>query len=106
MIKDSRGQYLNTQGTNTVFRRHDIVLDGGQRLDVVFNFIMPILVCGTYTMNIALSEGKGDDHIQHHWLHDAIKLEAISGPVDNGIGGLLTSEIKMEFINEEGECSQ
>lgn len=106
MIKDIRGQYLNTQGTDTVFRRHEIVLEKGQRLDVVFTFIMPILACGTYTINVAIAEGRGADHVQHHWIHDALKLEAISSPVDNGIGGLLTSEITMEFIDIERECSQ
>jgi lipopolysaccharide transport system ATP-binding protein len=101
MIKDRLGQYLQTEGTDKTFRHHQLVFELGERVDIIFRFTMPILLRGTYTINIAIAEGLGDDHIQMHWIHDAIKLEAISGPVVNGLGGLLTSEIIMEFPQQE-----
>lgn len=103
MIKDRLGQYLQTEGTDGTFRHHHLVFEAGERVDVVFNFIMPILLRGTYTINVALAEGLGDDHVQHHWIHDAVKIEAISGPVANGLGGLLTTNISMEFPSSENE---
>ena len=101
MIKDRLGQYLQAEGTDNTFRHHQLAFEDGERVDVIFRFTMPILLRGTYTINVAIAEGLGHDHIQHHWIHDAIKIEAISGPVTNGLGGLLTSDITMEFIPQE-----
>ncbi|MHB1245450.1 MAG: ABC transporter ATP-binding protein [Sulfuriferula sp.] len=103
MIKDRLGQYLQTEGTDGTFRHHNLAFESGEKVDIVFNFIMPILLRGTYTINLAIAEGLGDDHVQHHWVHDAIKIESISGPVANGLGGLLTTSISMEFSTTENE---
>jgi len=106
MIKDRLGQYLYTEGTDKPFRHHQLTLEGGERVDIRFRFTMPILSCGVYTMNVATAEGLGDDHIQQHWIHDAIKVEALSGPVVHGIGGLLNSDITMEFFPQEMELAK
>ena len=62
---------------------------------VRFDFLMPILHKGVYTINLAVAEGIGDDHIQHHWIHDALKIEALTSPVVHGIAGLINSKIKV-----------
>jgi lipopolysaccharide transport system ATP-binding protein len=103
MIKDRLGQYLHTEGTDRRFRERQLVFAAGQYVRVNFRFLMPILLRGQYTMNVAFAEGIGDDHIQHHWLHDALKLEALCGPVANGIGGVLDSEITMELFTSAQE---
>lgn len=103
MIKDRLGQYLYTEGTDKVFRHHSLKFEAGERVNIIFRFKMPILHRGQYTINIAIAEGKGDDHIQHHWIHDAVKFESMSGPVVHGIGGLHDSEISMEFLHQPVE---
>jgi lipopolysaccharide transport system ATP-binding protein len=97
MIKDRLGQFLYTEGTDKSFRHHHLKFDVNEDIDVVFRFVMPVLIRGQYTINVAVAEGAGDDHIQHHWIHDAVKFESVSGPVVHGIGGLLVSDISMEF---------
>ena len=104
MIKDRLGQYLYTEGTDKTYRHHQLAFEKGERVDIVFRFTMPLLFRGGYTINVAVAEGMGDDHIQHHWIHDAIKIEALSGPVANGIGGLLSSDITMEFFPQAQEA--
>jgi lipopolysaccharide transport system ATP-binding protein len=97
MLKDRLGQYLYTEGTDLPFRHHHLMLEPNEVVETVFQFKMPILIRGKYTMNVAVAEGLGDNHIQHHWIHDAITIESISGPVVHGIGGLLDMEITIRF---------
>lgn len=106
MIKDRLGQYLYTEGTDKTFRHHQLAFEPGERINVVFRFTMPILLRGQYTINVAIAEGIGDDHIQHHWIHDAIKIEVLSGPVANGLSGLLSSGIEMEFFRQTHEAAE
>ena len=103
MIKDRLGQYICTAGTDENFRHYQLALQEGENVFTTFLFSMPILLCGMYTVNVAVAEGIGDAHIQHHWIHDAVKLEAISGPVVHGLGGPLNMEIIMEFLSPEQE---
>ncbi|WP_273702838.1 ABC transporter ATP-binding protein [Candidatus Accumulibacter vicinus] len=98
MLKDRLGQYLYTEGTDPTFRHLQPSLSARDTVDVRFRFTMPILIRGQYTMNIAVAEGRGDDHIQHHWAHDAMIIESISGPVVHGIGGFLNTDIAMNFL--------
>jgi lipopolysaccharide transport system ATP-binding protein len=98
MIKDRLGQYLYTEGTDKTFRHHQLVFEAGGRVDTIFRFTMPLMLRGQYTIDVAIAEGMGDEHIQHHWIHDAVKIESISSPVVHGIGGLLNSNITMEIF--------
>ena len=101
MIKDRLGQFLFTAGTDKSFSHYQLILQDGDKVHTAFCFAMPILIRGMYTINVAFAEGMGDEHIQHHWMHDAIKIEAISGPVVHGLCGPLNMEIIMEFLHPE-----
>lgn len=103
MIKDRLGQFLYTEGTDAVFRQHHLVLEAGALIEAAFHFRMPILIRGKYTINVAVAEGIGDDHVQHHWIHDAVSLESISGPVVHGIGGLSEMEMIIQFVESSRE---
>ncbi|EIJ35971.1 ABC transporter ATP-binding protein [Thiothrix nivea] len=105
MLKDRLGQYLYTAGTDESFRHHRLVFQAGENICATFQFDMPILSRGVYTINVAVAEGTGDAHIQHHWIHDAIKLEVVSGPVVHGLGSPLNMEITMEFLQPVSEVT-
>lgn len=97
MLKDRLGQFLFTEGTDHVFRQHHLVFQKGDVIEASFAFQMPILIAGKYTINVALAEGIGDEHIQHHWIHDAVALLSIEGPVVHGIGGLTSLEMQVSI---------
>lgn len=88
MLKDRQGQFLFTDGTDRVFRSENLLFQPGDLIEACFSFQMPILITGKYSLNVALAEGIGDDHIQHHWIHDAVILESLEGPLVHGIAGL------------------
>lgn len=99
MLKDRLGQYLYTEGTDLPFRRHQMVFEADQIIEAIFRFTMPVLIQGQYTLNVAIAEGIGEDHFQHHWVHDAIQLESLTSRVVHGIGGVSNLEISIHARN-------
>jgi lipopolysaccharide transport system ATP-binding protein len=100
MLKDRLGQYLFTEGTDMPFRKHRLAFSAGDIVDVIFSFRMPILACGVYTMNVAVAEGLGSDHVQQHWVHDALRIESLSSRLVHGIGGMLDLDITMQWVRD------
>jgi lipopolysaccharide transport system ATP-binding protein len=63
---------------------------------------MPHLIRGKYSMNIAFAEGVGDDHVQHHWIHDAIQLDVIRSRVAHGYSGMNDLTMNIEILRANG----
>ena len=76
-IKDRLGQFL--LGDNSYW---DTVsqpqIGAGERMAFRFRFEWPALARGTYTLTVALADGVMEDHIQRHWIHDAVIFEVLS----------------------------
>lgn len=78
-IKNRLGQHLF--GTNTIKLMPEWqVMDEGELCQVRFMFHMPLLATGDYSVGAALAEGTQVDHIQHHWIHDALAFKAKADP--------------------------
>jgi len=100
MLKNSLGENLFTEGTDLPFRPHEIVLEGGDIVFATFTFIMPHLNRGNYTISVAFAEGIGDDHIQHHWIHDAVEISALTSRLAHGYSGMNCIQMNID-INPE-----
>lgn len=78
-IKNRLGQHLF--GTNTIkFLPEWQVMEEGELCQVRFMFHMPLLATGDYSVGAALAEGTQVDHVQHHWIHDALAFKAKADP--------------------------
>jgi lipopolysaccharide transport system ATP-binding protein len=101
MIKDRLGQYIFTEGTDLAYRSNPISMEAGQSVLVKFSFLMPVLIQGDYSINIAFADGVGDEHIQHHWINDAIGLHSLKSRLVHGICGLqnLSMSIEVSTLN-------
>ena len=95
MLKDRLGQYVIAEGTDLAFRDHSVKLNAGETAYIKFSFLMPILISGEYTLNVAAAQGIGDDHIQHCWINDALVLHSIKSRLVHGICGL--QQLQMEL---------
>ena len=60
---------------------------------------MPILPIGKYTFSAAIAEGTQNDHVQHHWIHDALMVQSVSSSVVGGLIGIPMHFIEMEINN-------
>ncbi len=100
MIKDRLGQYVIAEGSDHAFRERSLSLESGEICIVKFSFLMPILFQGEYSLNVAVAEGVGDDHIQHHWINDALTLQSLESRLVHGICGLHDLAINIQILPE------
>jgi len=72
LVRNRFGQSLfgaNTWGSESAFPKP---LLPGTRFLAELEFVMPVLHPGDYAMSIALADGTQQQHVQHHWMHDAV----------------------------------
>ncbi len=92
-VKDRLGQSLF--GDNTYLGTERLRIAAGEAFTARFTFRMPILPRGHYSLAIALAEGTQEEHVQHHWLHDAIILESHTSHVASGLVGVPMRHIEL-----------
>jgi lipopolysaccharide transport system ATP-binding protein len=94
-VKNSLGLTLFGDNTYLTSIENPIYAERGDYFDVEFEFQMPILPCGDYSISTAVASGSQDDHLQQHWIHDAITFKSISSSVSTGLVGIPMSKIKI-----------
>jgi len=96
LVKDRLGQ--NLFGDNTYLRHEGdaVPIAAGERLRARFRFRMPILAVGTYTIAVAVADGSVADHVQHHWIHDALAFTSHTSSAATGLVGVPMHEISLE----------
>lgn len=87
MLKDRKGQYILAESSDSYLREDAISVEENSLISATFQMRFPRLVRGEYSIDVALAEGPGEDHIQHHWLHDVVLLTAINTQLVHGISG-------------------
>lgn len=95
-FKDHLGQILF--GENTFLSYHDNPQQchPGEKLIAQFHFQMPRLAKGNYSIEVAVANGTQHQHIQHHWIYDALQLRSDSTSVSSGMIGIGMSEIVLK----------
>jgi lipopolysaccharide transport system ATP-binding protein len=82
-VKNKLGQVIF--GTNTYnVEAPSVIVRRGTALEGSFEFQMPVLHTGDYTITAALASGTLAKHVQHHWIHDALVFK-IDSTVLNGM---------------------
>jgi lipopolysaccharide transport system ATP-binding protein len=78
-VKNRLGQQVF--GKNTIELRPDWQqMTVGEICEVSFMFHMPLLATGDYSVGVALAAGTQVEHVQHHWIHDALAFKAKADP--------------------------
>jgi lipopolysaccharide transport system ATP-binding protein len=97
-IKDKLGQFLF--GDNTYITTIDQPLETLPQQSIVaeFNFIMPRLSKGDYSIGAAIADGTQETHEQHHWIHDAVVFKSESGSLSGGLIGMPMHNVKLQYI--------
>ena len=96
--KDRLGQALFGDNTYLAYRNSKINLDPGQTIEATFEFRMPILPAGDYSICTAIAEGTQEEHIQHHWVHDALIIRSHSSSACTGLIGIPMRSITLEIL--------
>lgn len=99
MVRNRLGQ--DVFGENTYLSYHDqpLILQAGQIAVAEFTFRMPILMVGDYVVNAAVAEGTQHEHVQHHWVHEALLLRSQTTSCTTGLVGIPMQDIKFTVTN-------
>jgi lipopolysaccharide transport system ATP-binding protein len=96
-IKDRLGQCLFGDNTWLSYMNTPVSCTEGEHLVADFIFQMPRLSTGNYSITVAIANGTQHDHIQHHWIHDAVSFKSESTSVAGGLIGIPMKDIKLEI---------
>ncbi|WP_445146020.1 ABC transporter ATP-binding protein [Dyella sp. Tek66A03] len=97
-VKDRLGQRLFGDNTYLSYHEHPIKAEVGARLEAKFEFRMPILASGDYSVDVALASGSQDDHTQQHWIHDALAFRADESTMRHGLVGIPMRSIEIKQL--------
>jgi len=99
-IKDHRGQTLFGDNTYLTYSDSQLFCESETIVDAEFRFVMPVLPSGDYSVGAAIATGTQEEHIQHHWLHDALIFKSEASSVATGLMGIPMQEIKLTTRND------
>lgn len=97
-VKDRLGQRLFGDNTYLTYSMSSVVAPAGTRLRAHFDFRMPVLPTGDYSIDVALASGSQDDHTQQHWIHDALTFRASESTMKHGLIGIPMHSIKIQRV--------
>lgn len=84
-FKDRLGQVLFADNTFLVYKNNPQEVSQGCEFTARFEFRLPILPTEDYSVAVAVAEGTQDNHVQHHWLHDALIVRVHASSVCFGL---------------------
>ena len=73
-FRNSRGENIFGDNSFDLYRDRPVPLSPGDVLEAVFEFEMPRLHPGEYSLHAAIADGTQDEHIQHQWFHNALTI--------------------------------
>lgn len=94
-FKDKRGQILFGDNTCITTLGKPVAIRQGETQEGRFRFQMPLLPAGEYSLTASVAEGTQHDHVQHHWLHDALIIQSLCASVSTGIVGIPMIDIRI-----------
>jgi lipopolysaccharide transport system ATP-binding protein len=99
-IKDRLGQKIIEENNSTFDSSKSILVKKGILFGVSFEFKMPVLKSGKYSVDLAVAEGRRDEHVQQMWLYDAIQIEFINKDYVFGLFTMGLNNFEIEKIND------
>jgi lipopolysaccharide transport system ATP-binding protein len=94
-VKDRLGQRLFGDNTYITYFEDPVRCGAKQTLVAEFVFQMPRLALGDYSITVSIADGTQDDHVQHHWIHDAMIFRSESTSVVGGCVGIPMNDIHL-----------
>jgi len=96
-VRDRLGQTLF--GSNTLQSPHIAgPCVAGKTLVATFRFVFPALPSGDYTVSTSIADGTQQDHVQLHWIHDAVALKTQGVHDIAGLVGMPMNAIRLTAL--------
>lgn len=95
-FKDRLGQILFAENTFLTYQLNPKRIEKGEEIIARFKFNLPLLPTGDYSISPAIAEGTQDNHVVHHWLHDALIVRVHSPTICFGLLRVPMKEISLQ----------
>ena len=100
LLRDRLGQDLFGENTLPFTDLNPRPVAAGEVIQGEFVFRLPMLPNGKFVVMAAFADGDLYNHVQHHWLHDALIINVSSSKVRWGLVGVEFENIELKFENE------
>jgi len=97
LVRDRLGQDLFGENTLPFTTTNPTTASVGATLRADFTFTLPMLPNGQYSVMVSLADGDLGQHVQHHWLHEALILNVSSSIVRWGLVGLSFEDVTLQI---------
>jgi lipopolysaccharide transport system ATP-binding protein len=94
-FKDRLGQVVFADNTYLVYQNNPQKIMRDNRFIARFEFRLPVLPNGDYSVSVAIADGSQDSHVQHHWMHDALMIKVHASSVCFGLVGVPMRKITL-----------
>jgi lipopolysaccharide transport system ATP-binding protein len=94
-FKDRLGQVIFADNTFLVYQHRPQTVTQGNGLVARFEFRLPVLPTGDYSITVAIADGSQESHVQHHWMHDALIVRVHASSVCFGLVGIPMKKITL-----------
>lgn len=94
-FKDRLGQRIFGDNTYLSYVDEPYFAKANTQIKAIFDFRMPILPPGDYSIDVAFASGDQDSHTQHHWIHDALTFKSTASGISTGLVGVPMKKIEL-----------
>jgi lipopolysaccharide transport system ATP-binding protein len=99
LVKDRLGQSLFGENTYR-YVQQPFTASKGEILNAYFEFSLPLMLNGSYSMTVSLANGNLQVNTQHHWVHDAMIIQVQSSAIRYGLMGIQFTSVAMHKISD------
>ncbi len=96
LVRDRLGQNVFGDNTFLTTQSAPLALAAGDTATARFEFDLPLLPPGDYSIAVAVADGRQQDHVQHEWIHDALTFRVETSSVRHSLVGLPMRTIHFE----------
>ncbi len=100
-VKDRLGQIIFGDNSFLTYIDNPPECEIGELMIGVFDFQMPILPAGDYSIMSAVAEGTQENHAILNWIHDALVFKVHGSSICHGLIGVTMNNIAVCSANED-----
>jgi len=98
LVRDRLGQDLFGENTLPFTSRVSTPIEAGSTFEGIFEFRLPALPNGQYAVMASVANGDLFEHVQHHWMHDALIINVSSSRIRFGLVGIAFERVELRKI--------
>lgn len=101
LIKNRLGQYVFGDNTYLSYREHPVAVSAGGSCVASFEFTMPMLPVGDYSLDVSISNGTQQSFHMINWKYDVLVFRVQSSSIVHGLVGVPMRSIRLEALDPD-----